>query len=244
MALPSLSDTPTHGITLPSSGKKITIRPYLVKEEKILLMAAESQNVEKIFEDLTNVIQACIVKPDDFDASTLTTFDVEYVFLQLRSLSVGETAPLRLKCQDTKCDGETEVVVNLQDIKVENTDNVKQSEIISLTGNVSVEVSYPTVADLMRNPDIIANAEKSTSSYDTLKACIRKIMTEDEVFIFGESTEEEQENFIGEMTAKHTSEIGKYLDTVPSIIVHKEFECETCQKKNDIELRGLQDFFS
>ena len=218
---------------------------FKVKEEKVLLMAAESKQVEEIFRVLINVIQDCTVKPQDFDATKLTTFDLEYVFLALRSLSVGETAPIRMRCKDPECDGETEINVNLQDIKINAKEDVTDTAEIQLTDKIKIEITYPRVDHLSSHPEMLnEDTSPALMTYDLIKSCILKVFADDQVFIFSEAAREEQDAFVDEMTPEHTAKIKEFFDKMPQITIETRFNCEKCGQENDLLLRGLQDFFS
>ena len=139
MTLPKLNNTPYYDVTIPSTGAKTRYRPYLVKEEKVLLMASESEDEHAMSEAMLNVICECV---EGLDKYKLTTFDIQYLFLQLRSKSVGETSDLIFECQSTECNHENKVTVHISDVNVNVPEDRKN--IIKLSEDMIIELKYPT----------------------------------------------------------------------------------------------------
>lgn len=245
MNLPKIkSESFNNDVTLPSTGSIVTIRPYKVKEEKVLLMAAETKNIGQIFGSLVNLINECVVKPEGFKAESLTTFDMEYLFLQIRCLSVGESVPLKVLCEDESCDGETELVIDLQDIKIEGLDGMEPTRIIEITSDISIEISYPKLRTFIGKEELFSNESSPSQTYEAIEGCIQKVLTKDEVFIFHEASDAERKEFIDSLSPAHVAKIGKYFQTIPAVGAIKEFACSKCGKKQTMTMKGMQDFFS
>ena len=141
MALPKLNDTPKYDVVIPSTQNKVRYRPFLVKEEKVLMMALETKDQRKALEAIVDTIEACVT--DDIDAKKLTTFDVEYMFTQIRSKSVGETSKINIKCDE--CNSSIEVEVPIDDVKIELP---KISNIVELTKDISIKMKWPAYSDM------------------------------------------------------------------------------------------------
>lgn len=245
MNLPKIkSESFNNEVKLPSNGQIVTIRPYKVKEEKVLLMAAETKQIGTIFGALVNLLDECVIKPDNFNAKLLTTFDMEFLFLQIRCLSVGESAPLKLLCEDNKCDGETEVVIDLSDIKINGLDKIEKSRVIKINDEISIEVSYPTLKTFIGREELFATEANPSQTYEAIEGCIKKVLTPDEVFIFDDASEKDRKEFVESLTPSHVSLIGKYFQTTPEVGAEKEFKCSKCGKEQKMAMRGMQDFFS
>lgn len=235
MALPKLNESIKYEMEIPSSKSIVTYRPYLVKEEKILLMAFESQDQKQAMRAMVDTIVACVF--EDIAPSQLTTFDVEYMFTQIRSKSVGETSTVNVKCQAIDCEETTEVEINLSELKVEGED---VSNIIELTPTVSIEMRYPSYNTFVDNwrEDI----NESEFGFVMMEDCISAILTEDERYNASDVSRKEMSEFIDSMTNSQFQKVGEYLRTIPSMKKDVEFTCK-CGHENKVTLEGLQDFF-
>lgn len=233
MALPKLS-VPQYEVKLPSTGEVLSLRPYLVKEEKVLMIALESSDPVQISNAVRNVIQACY---DLKDLKHLTVFDIEYLFLQLRGKSVGEEMELRIKC--THCEELNPFVVSVDEIKVKNE---KPDNIIMLTEDVGVEMRYPSV-DTFAALDI----EKLNSVegvMDLIIECVDKVFDADNVYGEGDMTKKELVEFIENLNSDQFKKVQSFFNSIPAIEYKGDFKCEHCGEHNDVELKGLQSFFS
>lgn len=235
MALPKLNDNLKYEMAIPSTDKIVTFRPYLVKEEKVLLSAFESQDQKQAMRAMVDTVIACV--NDDIKSSELSTFDVEYMFTQIRSKSVGETSTLIMKCDAIDCDKSTEVVVDLTTVEIVKTDT---DPVIQLTDDIYVEMRYPTYDGFVKNfREGISEAE---FGFQMLEDCIVAIMTDDEKHMVNEVSKKELNEFIDSMTNSQFEKIGKFLQTVPVMKKEVEWTCE-CGHENKVTLEGLQDFF-
>lgn len=231
MSLPSLNDKPEYILTVPSSGKKVSYRPYLVKEEKILLMAAESKDENEIIRAIENTVAACV--DDSIDVSRLCTFDLEYMFLQLRSKSTGENADILMKCSE--CGEKNEVVVPLNDIQCSAT---SESNVIELTKEISLEMKYPSYNDMNLSTD-----NKDEFGFQIIARCIEAVLTEEERIVIGEETTEDVTAFIESMTQEQFKKVVDFVQNMPSLTYDMKFVCQGCGAKNETEIKGIQSFF-
>jgi hypothetical protein len=236
MSLPKL-ESPKYEVKLPASGKKITYRPFLVREEKILMMAMESQDQNQILSAMKGVISACTfekVNPDD-----LTMFELEYLFLKLRSKSVGEISKLKLKC--SKCEKHTPVEINLDEVSV-NMDNIPERK-IKLTDRIGMVLRWPKV-DAVIEVASKSEAEQKDSAFDLIAACIESVYDEKKVYPSADQTKEELVSFIESLNQTQFGKIRDFLQAMPKLSHKVEFECSHCKEKNELKIEGLQNFFS
>jgi hypothetical protein len=234
MALPKLNDAPQYEMVIPSSKTKVMYRPYLVKEEKIMLMAAESQDPKAAMMAMVDTIVACV--SEDIQPTDLTSFDVEYMFTQIRSKSVGETAEVILPCSE--CETKNDAFVSL--ISAQVTD-APESNIIELSPRISLEMKYPSFndyADVYK--DDIPEAELA---FSMIEKCISAVLTEDERYDISESNPKELKDFIESMTNAQFEKVGSYFQQMPKLVSKCEFTCTECGHENSIDLEGLQSFF-
>ena len=238
MALPKLNETLNFTMTVPSTGKKVKFRPYLVKEEKVLLQAFESGDVKTCLEAMADTLGACIDEKSKIDVSSLATFDVEYMFLKVRSVSVGETSTVQIRCDE--CDEPNQVVVELDKVEVDMTDN---DNVIPITESISVEMSYPTYNTLADDDAEKLADEDVDAAMKLLAKSITAILTDEERIDCRSENISEVLEFLSSMTTSQLQKVGSFLENMPSLRHKVEFECEHCKHQNDLELKGLSDFF-
>jgi len=236
MALPKLNESIKYEMEIPSTGNIVTYRPYLVKEEKILLQAFEAQDQKLAMRAMVDTVIACVFEP--VKSSELSTFDVEYMFTQIRSKSVGETAELKGKCTAEECDAQTDFTINLTEVQVTKSD---ASKIIELSDNISVELRYPTYDGFVENYK--EGISETQFGMQMMEDCIVAVMTPDERIDVSEVPRSEVRDFIDGMTNKQFQLIGEFLNTAPKMTKDVEFICSECGHENKITLEGLQDFF-
>tara|TARA_B100001057_G_scaffold455864_1_gene502736 strand:+ start:631 stop:1335 length:705 start_codon:yes stop_codon:yes gene_type:complete len=234
MALPKLNTSPKYEMVIPSSKQTVRYRPYLVKEEKVLLMAFESNDSSQAMNAIIDTIIVCI--DEDVKRETLTTFDVEYMFTQIRSKSVGETSKVNVKCE--KCETLNAVTINLADIELDSPESVNDE--VQLTPEVSIELSYPSADSLINIDKKATQAEKILA---TIVASIDVIKTEEERVSTKDVTKEEIEEFVDSMTGEQFSNLAEYVKNIPTLKENVEFVCENCEHNNSRELVGFTDFF-
>lgn len=241
MTLPKLNESVKYEMNVPSTGNIITYRPYLVKEEKILLQAFESQDQKMAMRAMVDTVCACVyetVIPDD-----LTTFDVEYMFTQIRAKSVGETAEVNAKCSAIDCDHQTPITINLTEAEVDMS-KVPESNIVELTDTISIEVRYPTYKSVYENISEAVDDKQVDFAFTMMESCLVAVITEDERILMNEATPKERKEFIDSMTNQQFESLSSHLNNMPSLGLNISWSCESCGHENEHRLEGLQDFFS
>ena len=237
MALPRINETLNFTMTIPSTGNKVKYRPYLVKEEKVLLQAFESGDTKTCLEAMADTLSACIDPKENVDVSSLATFDVEYMFVKVRSQSVGETSRVQIKCAE--CQTPNTVVIPLDEVEI---DVKKEDAVIPITDNISVEMRYPTYRTLMDN-DLSADTENMDTAMSVLASSISAVLTDEERIDASEQTTSEMVEFLSSMTTSQLQSLSDFLEKMPALRHDIEFSCEECQHENKLELKGLSDFF-
>jgi hypothetical protein len=236
MALPKLNAVPKYDIVVPSTQQAVRFRPYLVKEEKVLMLAMESQDQKQSLNAIVDTIVACV--SEDIERNKLTTFDVEYMFTQIRSKSVGETSKVSIKCKE--CDHSNEVVIPLESIKINMPDNIVT--LIELTPEISVQLKWPTYSDL-GNLDMSAGASQVKQTFEMISKCIDSVLTGDERISMKDEPKEEVMDFIESLTSEQFDKIREFVEQMPKLKHDVEFTCTSCSEANKITLEGMNDFF-
>jgi len=238
MALPQLkNDVPKYEMTVPSTGEVVKYRPFLVKEQKVLLVAFESKDSKQILNSMLDSISSCV---PNIKLDSLATFDVDYMFTQVRSKSVGETSTILHACQN--CNEENEVKVRLDQIKVNIPENWKKTTEIEISKDITVELKFPTYKDISYL-NIDDNASDAELLMDTVAACMKAVKTEDEYILVKDEPKEEVEKFINSLTNQQLEKITNFASNAPKLSHTQNYECKKCKTENKIELSGLQDFF-
>ena len=238
MALPQLkNDVPKYEMTVPSTGEVVKYRPFLVKEQKVLLVAFESKDSKQILNSMLDSISSCV---PNIKLDSLATFDVDYMFTQVRSKSVGETSTILHACQN--CNEENEVKIRLDEIKVNIPENWKKTTEVEISKDISVELKFPTYKDISYL-NIDDNASDAELLMDTVAACMKAVKTEDEYILVKDEPKEEVEKFINSLTNQQLEKITNFASTAPKLSHTQNYECKKCKTENKIELSGLQDFF-
>jgi len=235
MALPKLN-TPQYELELPSTGGKIKFRPFLVKEQKLLMMAQESKNESEITNAISNIIHSCT--DGVVDAKTSPLFDVEYVFLQLRAKSVGETAELKVKCPD---DNETfvDVKVSLIDVSVQMTEDHKN--VIDITDSIKIVMKYPVLND-MKN---VSDRKKEVDNvFSLLKTCIHEIHDGDTIHSKIDMTEKDIEEFIDSLNTAQFEALMDFFKTMPKLRHPIVVVNPKTKKKGEVIMEGLDSFLA
>jgi hypothetical protein len=236
MALPKFNDTPVYELTVPSMKKKVKFRPFLVKEQKILLIAMESRDEGQIANAILETIESCI--QEDIPGKKYTPFDIEYIFLQIRSKSVGETATLNLPCLE--CEEVNETVVALQDIEVQGLE--KELPLIKINDQYSLKLRYPRYQDalMLGGP---SDEDTAGQFYVAMRSTLDSLHSEDERIDFDEETREEVEGFLDSLPTSVFEEIVKFVNDLPSLTHSIKYTCTSCGHENSRNLTGLIDFF-
>lgn len=236
MALPKINSTPEFDVIVPSTGESVSFRPYLVKEEKVLMLAFESKDTAQAAKAIGNTLNAC-AQDDGFNAFKCTTYDVEYIFTTLRTKSVGEKSDVIIKCSE--CDTKNDVTIDLEDVNIKDA-KIKR-ETVKLTDSVSVDLSYPQYG-LLTN--ITAEGEALQDGIKMIGACIDAINTEEESFGREDFKPAELEEFMEELTTEQFKKLSEFLKDIPKLEHGVSFKCVNCGHENHATLSGMQDFLS
>lgn len=240
MGLPQLNnDVPKYEMTVPSTKEVIKYRPFLVREQKVLLVAFESKDSKQILSAMLDCLKTCI---SGIDTNNLATFDVDYMFTQVRSKSVGETTQLLHACSE--CNEENEVKVNLQDINIVTNENWENERNIKITNEVAVELKYPTYADILKNEAFDKeNISGADILFESIISCLNSVKTENENIMIKDEPKEEIERFMNSLTNDQLEKITNLVKAMPTLSHSEKYECKKCKHENIIELNGLNDFF-
>lgn len=236
MALPTINSTPSYELTIPSSGQSVTFRPFLVREQKNLLIAMETQERRDMMRSIVRTIESCV---EDKIKSELTIFDVDYMFTKIRSKSVGETATLLLDCEE--CGVQNEVNVELDKVFVQG--EVIEDKVLKLTDDVSIKMRYPTYQDFMNNDRIFDDNSLTETLLEMVMACIDVIMTKEERFDVRDEPREEVVRFVDSMNSEQFEQLSQFVNNIPTIKQETKFECTSCGHGNGMTLEGITDFF-
>ena len=234
MALPTLN-TPTYELSLPSSGEKITYRPFLVKEEKVLLMATEGDDSKAMVRALTQIVENCTL--GKIKAENHPLFDLEYIFLKLRGKSIGETVEPTYKAPD--CDKPIILKIDLNDVEVVkaegHTNKIELSDVIGLT------MRYPSLKQAEQAPNM--NPDDPNFALDVITDCIESIYDESQVYSAKDHTRQEMETFVENLTQDQFLKIAKFFETMPKLQHITKYVCPCTGENKEVTLTGLQDFF-
>lgn len=238
MALPKLNDTPKYEIIIPSTQAKVRYRPYLVKEEKILMMALETKDQRKALSAIVDTIDACV--SDELKLNELTTFDVEYMFTQIRSKSVGETSKILLTCEKEECGHQTEVEVPISQVEVTIPEVNKR---IKLTDSISMEMQWPSYTRMLESDALLSGEQDADASFGLIASCIHSVQTGDDNILMKDEPKEEVQTFLESLTTDQFNRIRDFFDKMPKMEYKVEWVCEKCGHKNERTLSGINDFF-
>jgi len=231
MALPSIS-APEFTTTLPSTGQEITYRPFLVKEEKILLMALEGEDTKEINSAILKILKNCIIS--DVDADKFSTFDVEYLFLRLRGKSVGEKVELKIGHSHDKCAYRTEIEVDLDEVQLAG--EIKDGKTM-LTDTTGVKLRDPAVRDIKAGP----KQDAADAMYDMITNCIEYIYDAEEVY--ADFTKKEMQDWIGTLNSAQFKKVTQFFEDMPKLSHTITWTCPECGEEDTIVLEGLDSFF-
>jgi hypothetical protein len=239
MPLPKIS-TPTYELELPSTEQKVKYRPFLVREEKLLVLALESEDTKQITTAIKTVIKNCI-ETKNIKVETLPTFDIEYLFLNIRGKSVGEDIEVNLICPD---DEETTVPVTIavDDIQVQKNEN--HSKQIKVDDSIMMEMKYPSLEQFIKSNFDFSGENQMEQSFDLVASCIDKIYTEDEVWVASDVTKKELVDFLDQMNSAQFKEIEKFFETMPKLSHTVKIKNPKTGVESDVVLEGLSNFFA
>tara|TARA_B100001113_G_C20941755_1_gene549071 strand:+ start:34 stop:756 length:723 start_codon:yes stop_codon:yes gene_type:complete len=240
MPLPKIN-TPTYELVLPSSGKKIKYRPFLVKEEKILIMALESEDSKQITNAIKDVLTDCILSRG-IKIEKLATFDIEYLFLNVRAKSVGETVEVNITCPD---DNETQVQIeiDIDSIKVQKSDT--HSDIIQLDNDLSLQMNYPSLNQFIEtNFEVGEEKSEVEQSLNVIMSCIKQVYSSEEAWDASDCSKKELKDFVEQMNSKQFKQVEDFFNTMPKLAHTLKVTNPNTKVKSDVTIEGLASFFS
>ena len=241
MALPKLN-VPVYEAILPSTEKVIKYRPFLVKEEKILLTALEADDTKALSGAVKQIVNNCV--QGELDVDKLPTFDIEYLFLRLRAKSVGEKVTIGLRpygCPKNKgglCENTTQVEINLEEVKVDKSKT--SSSKIMLDDKIGIKMKYPDINTINLTG---TGATTEAAGMDIIKDCIDMIYTEEETHERDSFTDEELDEFIDSLNSQQFKLLRDFFDNMPVLKHTVKYKCETCKEEKETTLQGLNSFF-
>ncbi len=241
MPLPTIS-APNYELELPSSGKKIKYRPFLVKEEKILILALESQDTKQITNAIKQVLKECILTKG-IKVEELPTFDIEYIFLNVRGKSVGESIDLIVTCYD---DGETQVPVTVYIDEIQVQKSPEHVKDIKLDDKLVLRMKYPSLEQFIKNNFDFSSVQSESNiekSFDIIASCIEIIFTDDESWAASDCTRKELIEFIESMNSSQFKQIEKFFETMPKLSHTIKIKNPKTGVENEVVLEGLTSFF-
>lgn len=239
MPLPTIS-TPTYELELPSTGETIQYRPFLVREEKLLVLALESEDTKQITTSIKTVIKNCILSKG-VKVEELPTFDIEYLFLNIRGKSVGEELEVNILCPD---DEQTYVptTINIDDIKViKNPEHEKQ---IKLDASIAMEMRYPSLDQFIKNNFDFTSKNTVEQSFELIASCIDQIFTEDESWVVKDVPKKEVTDFLEQMNSSQFKLIEKFFETMPKLSHEIKIKNPNTGVESTVVLEGLSSFFA
>jgi hypothetical protein len=235
MALPKLA-TPKFGLELPSNGERITFRPFVVKEEKMLLMAASAEDQNSMIDAVKDVIASCVIS--DINVDTLPYFDLEYIFLNIRAKSIGEIVKMEYRhtggvnYAGIACETVTPVDINLEEVKVQKSDG--HTNKIDLDGRLGMEMRYPTISD-------IKQITQGDDEIEMLAKCIISVYDEEDVYEPDNLADAIQ--FIEGLNSVQFAKVMQFIQTIPKLKHSFSYKCRGCGQEDTVVLEGLSDFF-
>ena len=239
MPLPKIS-TPTYEMVLPSSNKKIKYRPFLVKEEKVLILAMESQDTATVANAVKDVLKNCILSRG-IKVEKLSTFDIEYLFLNIRGKSVGEAIEVMVTCPD---DGKTQVPtsINIDEIKVIIDDDHQKD--IKLDDTYSLRMRYPSLDEFVKNNFATASDISVDDTFDLIASCVDQVYSEEESWAAADCTQKELSQFVESLNSNQFKEVEKFFQTMPKLSHTVKITNPKTKVESDVVLEGLASFFA
>ena len=234
MALPKLNSS-IYELELPSTGEKLKYRPFLVKEQKLLMIAQESDDDKQIENAFAKIINDCVL--DDVDPYVMPMFDIEYIFLRIRAKSVGEKVKLNLLCPDDE-KTRVNVEIDLEEVNVQIKDD--HTNVIDLTEDIKLIMRYPTLKDMS---GFDAGGEVS-NIFGMIKRCVHEVHDGEEVHNRVDISEKELDEFIGSMSTDNFDDLTNFFSSMPKLIHEIEVKNPKTKKKSKIPVEGFQSFFA
>ena len=239
MPLPKIA-TPRYELELPSTEETITYRPFLVKEEKVLVIALESEDTKQITNAIKTVIQSCIITKG-IKVEKLPTFDIEYLFLNIRGKSVGEEIEVNIICPDDK-ETQVPVTIDLDDIQIQK--NEKHSKQIKIDTEIMMEMKYPSLDQFIQNNFDFSDKNAMDQSFELISSCIDKIYTEEEVWAAADCSKKEIKEFVESMNSTQFKDIEKFFETMPKLSHSITVTNPNTKVESVVVLEGLSSFFA
>jgi hypothetical protein len=234
MALPKI-DTPSYQLELPSNQQVVKYRPFLVREQKILMMAQDADNKDDAYDMLADVVGGCTF--NSFDIKTMPIFDFEYLFLKIRCKSVGESAELSILCPDDNVT-RVPVTVDLDEVDVQIEDD--HNNVVGVNDNIKIIMRYPTVADIKS----VDEAETLNNIMKLLKVCIHEIHDGDTIHSMIDVTSKELDEFVDNLSTEVFEKIGEFFNTMPKLTHVLEVKNPKTEVRSEVVIQGLESFFS
>tara|TARA_B100000029_G_scaffold516380_1_gene629230 strand:+ start:1759 stop:2478 length:720 start_codon:yes stop_codon:yes gene_type:complete len=239
MPLPKIA-TPTYELELPSTGETIKYRPFLVKEEKVLVIALESEDNKQITTAIKTVLKSCI-QTKGIKVETLPTFDIEYLFLNIRGKSVGEVIEVNVTCPDDQ-ETSAQIEINLDDINVQK--NEEHTNQIKLDDNIMMELRYPSLEQFIKTNFDFSDDNAMDQSFQLIGQCIDKIYTEEEVWSAADCTKKEINDFLESMNSSQFKDIEKFFETMPKLQHTVTVKNPQTKVESEVVIEGLASFFA
>ena len=239
MPLPKIA-TPTYELELPSTEQTVKYRPFLVKEEKLLVLALETEDTKQITTAIKTVLKSCVLTKG-IKVEQLPTFDIEYLFLNIRGKSVGEELEVKVICPD---DEKTEVpiTIDLDEVKVQKSEGHNKQ--LKLDDNLMMEMKYPSLEQFIKNNFDFNDANQMEQSFDLIGSCIDKIYSEDEVWATADCTKKEVKEFLESMNSSQFKDIEKFFETMPKLSHTIKVKNPKTKVESEVVLEGLASFFA
>ena len=235
MALPKLNSTPSYEVTIPSAGQLATYRPFLVKEQKNLLIALETQDRKDLLRAITRTIKSCL----EVEVKTpLTTFDIDYLFTMIRSKSVGETVEIEIPCSECETRNNVKVDLDKSEISNEVVDPVLQ-----ITPDIAVKMRYPTYEEFLNNEALSQAKTSAEAIFELMLICMESVHTEEERISMKEESREDVIAFIESMTTSQYDMMANFINGIPFVFQDIKYTCTSCGHDNVRTLKGMDDFF-
>ena len=239
MPLPKIA-TPTYELELPSTGATVKYRPFLVKEEKVLVIALESEDNKQITNAIKAVLKSCILSKG-IKVESLPTFDIEYLFLNIRGKSVGEDLEVNIICPDDEVT-QVPVTISLDEIEVQKDDN--HTNKLKVDDSIMMEMKYPSLDQFIKNNFDFNDKNMMDQSFDLIATCIDKIYTEEEVWAAADCTKKEMKDFLEQMNSNQFKEIESFFETMPKLSHSVSVTNPNTKVKSEVVLEGLASFFA
>ena len=239
MPLPKIA-TPTYELELPSTGQTVKYRPFLVKEEKLLVLALESEDTKQITTAIKTVLKSCVLTKG-VKVESLPTFDIEFLFLHIRGKSVGEELELNIICPDDT-NTEVQVTLDIDDIKVQKDD--EHNKQIKLDDNLMMELKYPSLDEFIKNNFDFKEGNQMEQSFELIGTCIDKIYNEEEVWATADCTKKEVKDFLESMNSSQFKDIEKFFETMPKLSHTIKVTNPKTKVESEVVLEGVASFFA